>query len=244
MMCPVTNAGSPSIEAPTYWWYVARADLLQTVMQPHVGDASRVLDVGSADGPSVGWLRERGHRIALDLDPRGLAPGDVCGSVTDLPFADEAFDLVGAFDVVEHCEDEAGALGEILRVLRPGGRLLMSVPAYEWAWTHHDDLNHHQRRYTRSRAVAALEAAGFDVLRATYAFMGTFPFFAADRLRTRMRERRQPAPRPAEDVVPPLPEVGGVVEKVLLGGARLDQRLLARRDLPFGSSVLLVGRKP
>jgi SAM-dependent methyltransferase len=240
----VSSAGSPSIDAPTYWWYRARSDLLQTVMEPHVGEVRRVLDVGSADGPSVGWLRGHGHRIALDLDPRGLAPGDVCGSVTQLPFATDTFDVVGAFDVVEHCPDEAAALAEIARVLVPGGRLLMSVPAYEWAWTHHDVLNHHQRRYTRPRARAAVEAAGLDVLRATYAFAGTFPFFAADRLRTRLRERRHPDPQLGEDEVPPLPEVGGFAERLLLAGSRVDRRLLGHRDLPFGSSVLVAARKP
>ncbi len=209
----VSTAGSPSIDAPTYWWYRARAELLQVVMEPHVGDPGRLLDVGSADGPSVGWLRDKGSRVALDLDPRGLVPGDVCGSVTRLPFADDTFDVIGAFDVIEHCADESGALTEIRRVLTPGGRLLMSVPAYEWAWTHHDVLNHHQRRYTRPRAVAAVQAAGLDVVRATYAFAGTFPFFAADRVLTRLRERRQDEPTLEDDVVAPLPEVGGTVER-------------------------------
>jgi SAM-dependent methyltransferase len=240
----VSTAGSPSIDAPTYWWYQARADLLRVVMEPHLGDFERLLDVGSADGPSVGWLRGRGRRVALDLDPRGLEPGDVCGSVTELPFAADTFDVVSAFDVIEHCADESGALREIARVLVPGGRLLMSVPAYEWAWTNHDVLNHHQRRYTRRRARAALEAADFDVLRATYAFAGTFPFFAADRLLTRLRERRLDEPTLEDDVVAPLPEVSGTVEKVLLGGTRIDHRLLRRRDLPFGSSVLVAARKP
>jgi SAM-dependent methyltransferase len=213
-------------------------------MEPHVGDARRLLDVGSADGPSVGWLRGRADRVALDLDPRGLEPGDVCGSVTELPFAPESFDVVSAFDVVEHCADEAAALREITRVLTPGGRLLMSVPAYQWAWTNHDELNHHHRRYTRPRAVAAVEAAGLEVIRATYAFAGTFPFFAADRLRTRARERSQPTPELVEDEVPPLPQVGGVAEKVLLGASAVDRRVLRRWDLGFGSSVFVAARKP
>ena len=244
MMREVTTAGSPSIDAPTYWWYRARADLLRVVMEPHLGPAGRLLDVGSADGPSVGWLRGRGDRIALDLDPRGLAPGDVCGSVTELPFADDTFDVVSAFDVVEHCADEAAALSEISRTLVPGGRLLMSVPAYSWAWTHHDVLNHHQRRYTRSAATAAVEGAGLEVLRATYAFAGTFPFFAADRLRNRLRERRLPHPEVDGHEVAPLPEVGPFVERVLLGASAIDRRLLRKRDLGFGSSVLVAARKP
>jgi SAM-dependent methyltransferase len=239
----MSTAGSPSIAAPTYWWYQVRSELLEVVMSPYLGSPERCLDVGSADGPSVGWMRARGTRVALDLDPRGLEPGDVCGSVTRLPFAADTFDVVAAFDVVEHCADESLALSEIERVLVPGGRLLMSVPAYSWAWTHHDVLNHHHRRYTRPRARAAVEAAGLEVLRATYAFAGTFPFFAADRLRTRLRERRLPEPDLEADAVAPLPEVNPVVERLLLGASAVDKRVLGRRDLAFGSSVLVAARK-
>ena len=240
----MTVAGSPSIEKPDYWWYRARAELLEKAFGEYVGAARRVLDIGSADGPSVRWLAARDQKVALDLDPRGLRPGDVCGSALALPFADETFDAVAAFDVIEHCEPESQALGEVARILRPGGRLVISVPAYQWAWTHFDEWNHHHRRYTRRRAVAAVEAAGLVVHRATYAFTGTFPFFAADRLRTKVKERSRPAPRLGTDDVPPLPEVSPSIDRVLHSLSRLDGRVLTRgRNLPFGSSVLVAAEK-
>jgi SAM-dependent methyltransferase len=240
----VATPGSPSIELPDYWWYRARADLLEAALARYVGEPTRVLDVGSADGPSVAWLRGTGTRVALDLDPRGLEPGDVCGSVLELPFADESFEVVAAFDVIEHCEPEATALAEVSRVLAPGGRFLMAVPAYQWAWTAHDDRNHHHRRYTRRRARRALERAGFEVLRATYAFTGTFPLFAADRVRTRIRERGLDRRTFTVEGPIPLPEVSPLVERMLLGLSRWDQRRLARHDLPFGSSVVIAARRP
>jgi len=240
----VSAPGSPSIEAPDYWWYRARADLLQTALQDYVGTPDRVLDVGSADGPSVGWLRGSGERIALDLDPRGLEPGDVCGSALDLPFAEASFDLVAAFDVIEHCEPEARALAEVHRVLAPGGRFLMAVPAYQWAWTAHDDRNHHHRRYTRRRARRAVEAAGFEIERVTYAFTSTFPLFAADRLRTRLKERGVDRAEFRNSGPIPLPEVSPRMERLLLRLSQWDQRMLARRDLAFGSSVVIAARKP
>src|SRR5688572_14770587 len=98
------HGGSASLEAPEYWWYVARADLLRAVLEDRIGEALMMLDVGSADGPSVGWLDGHGPRIMLDIDPRGLAPGGVCASALALPFADETFEVVCAFDVVEHCD--------------------------------------------------------------------------------------------------------------------------------------------
>lgn len=235
------TVGSPSIAQPDYWWYRARADLLRAAVGRYVGRPAAVLDVGSADGPSVGWLAPGARRVAVDLDRRGLAPGDVCASAMRLPFADATFDVVAAFDVVEHCEPEAAALAELTRVLTPGGRLLVSVPAYQWAWSDFDVQNRHHRRYTRRRLVAAVEAQGLDVLRATYLFAGTFPFFAADRLRSRVL--RDGSRESSADGVPRLPQTGPTVEKVLLAAAGLDRRLLPRWDLPFGSSVVVAARK-
>lgn len=234
---------SPSIGEPEYWWYRARADLLQAALGGFVSEPERVLDVGSADGPSVSWLRGRGLRVALDIDPRGLEPGDVCGSAMQLPFPAGTFDIVAAFDVIEHCEPEAVALAEAARVLRPGGRLLMSVPAYQWAWTEFDEHNHHHRRYTRKRAVAAVQEQGFEILRASYLFAGTFPFFAADRMRSRLRERRRGTTAPPDSDIPGLPQVSPSVERLLLGATRVDRAVLRRANLPFGSSVVVAARK-
>ncbi len=239
------SPGSPSIAKPDYWWYRARTELLRTALSQYVGEPRRVLDVGSADGPSVRWLRSRAQHVSLDLDPRGLGAGGVCGSALALPFAAGSFDVVAAFDVVEHCEPEELALAELHRVLAPGGRLLVSVPAYNWAWTRFDDHNGHYRRYTRSRAVRAVESSGLVVERATYAFTAMFPLFAADRLRRKLAERTQRVAGGLElHNLPPLPQVSPVAERLLLLLAGADQYLLASRDLPFGSSVLIAATKP
>jgi SAM-dependent methyltransferase len=237
--------GSASIAQPRYWWYQARESLLRTALSRYVGEPRRVLDVGSADGPSVRWLRGSGHVTSLDIDPRGLGAGGVRGSALALPFADGCFDVVAAFDVLEHCEPEATALQELTRVIAPGGRLLLSVPAYQWAWTSFDDVNGHHRRYTRRRVSRVVAAQGLRLERATYAFMSTFPMFAAERLARRLRERSaRNQPGLAVGEVPSLPEVPAAVERLLLALCRVDQWLLARWELPFGSSVLLAATKP
>jgi SAM-dependent methyltransferase len=236
------HGGSPSIHNSDYWWYTARAELLRTVLSSHVDQAARVLDVGSADGPSVGWLQGRGRHTAVDIDIRGLGPGDVCGSATALPFRDGSFDVVAAFDVIEHVDPEHVVVAELRRVLDPGGRLLVSVPAYNWAWSDHDTANGHHRRYTRRRLVDALEQGGFEVDRATYAFAAVFPFFAAERLVRRVKHsvgRRTTAPA---DVVT-LPRTPQVVDRALERLTRLDQRWLEHRNLPMGSSVVAVATK-
>ncbi len=161
-------------------------------MRSYVEGARLTLDLGSADGPSAAWLRDASEStVSLDIDPRGLGTDGVCGSALALPFADGVFDVVSAFDVIEHCEPEDQALAEVRRVLRPGGRLVMSVPAYTWAWSDFDVANGHHRRYTRARAVAAVERAGFTVDRATYGFASVFPHVR----RRAARPEAAPSPR-------------------------------------------------
>lgn len=236
------HGGSPSIHQPDYWWYRVRSRLLRTVLEPYVGSPERLLDVGSADGPSVGWLTAP-QKVSLDLDPRGLRPPrGICGSLLALPFADASFEVVSAFDVLEHCEPESLALAELRRVLGPGGRLLLSVPAYQWAWSGHDVANGHHRRYTRRRVVRTLHEAGFDVDRVTYAFASVFPAFAAERAWLAVRHRVGSGPSGPADVVD-LPPVGRTLERVLVGLSGLDDKALARRDLPFGSSLFVAATR-
>jgi len=237
-----TQLGSSSLHHPEYWWYRARAALLSTFFTPFLGSPRLVLDVGSADAPSAGWMRGDHPQVTLDLFPDGLVPGEgVCGSATALPFVDEAFDVVAAFDVVEHCEDDALALSELARVLAPGGRMLLSVPAYQWAWSDHDERAGHHRRYTRRRLVSLVEDAGMSVTRSTYAFGSVFPFFVAERAARRVRRARSTGAHSAENR---LPSVTPRVDRLLMALSRVDARLLRRKNLPFGSSVFLAAVKP
>ncbi len=206
-------------------------------MAHYLGTPRRTLDVGSADAPSVGWMRGDQQHVNLDLLPAGLVPGEgVCGSAMQLPFADGTFDVVSAFDVVEHCDDDARAVAELARVLTPGGRMLLSVPAYQWAWSQHDVQAGHHRRYTRPHLTGLVEGAGMQVLRATYAFGGVFPLFVAERVRRRVSA--------ASDGDTRLPQVSPRTDKVLMSLCAMDARMLRRVDLPFGSSVFLVAVKP
>ncbi len=231
--------GSSSLRQPDYWWHRARADLLHVVFGPFLGQPRRTLDVGSADAPSVGWMRGAQPHVTLDLFPDGLVPGEgVCGSAMALPFVDEAFDVVSAFDVVEHCEDDALAVSELARVLTPGGRMLLSVPAYQWAWSDHDVRAGHHRRYTRRRLNRLVADAGLSISRSTYVFAGVFPLFVAERARRRLR------PPVAQESGNRLPSVSPRADRVLMGLSGLDHRLLRRTNLPFGSSIFLAAVKP
>lgn len=235
------HGGSPSIEQPDYWWYLARTDLLHAALSEYAEGRTTVLDIGSADGPSAGWLHHGGRHLAsLDIDPRGLRSNGVCGSALSLPFADASFDMVSAFDVIEHCDPEAQALAEVARVLQPGGTFLMAVPAYQWAWTDFDVANGHYRRYTKRRAIAAVERAGFRVERATYGFTSVFPGFVVERAARRLKARQHTT---AVDVVE-VPQVPRALHHALMAATKVDETLLRRGlDLPFGSSVFVAATK-
>lgn len=236
-MTETAQPGSASLRRPDYWWYRARVRLLAVALGSFLGAPARVLDVGSADGPSVGWMRGDHHHVTIDVVPEGLVPGEgVCASALALPFRDGTFDVVGAFDVLEHCEPESLAMQELTRVLARGGRLLMSVPAYQWAWTDHDVHAGHYRRYTRRRLLLAVRAAGLSPRRATYAFSTVFPFFVAERVLRRVRQRRRRSPQRLTPVPP-------VLDRVLMGLSGVDERVLRSRDLPFGSSLLVAAVK-
>ncbi|UPK74308.1 class I SAM-dependent methyltransferase [Nocardioidaceae bacterium SCSIO 66511] len=236
----VEQSGSASLDQPDYWWYRARSELLEATLADYLPDAATLLDVGSADGPSVGWMRRPDRRVvSVDLIPDGLTAGEgVCASLDALPFADGTFDGVTAFDVVEHCESEATALSELARVLVGGGRMLLSVPAYQWAWSDHDVRAGHYRRYTRSRLVDAVERAGLRVDRATYAFGAVFPMFVAERA---VRNVRRRLGRAGEARLTP---VSPTLDRVLMGLCRAERSVLTSRDVPFGSSVFLAATKP
>ena len=191
------------------------------------------------------WLREdSGARPTWDFDLRGLAPGGVCGSALALPFSDGMFDIVAAFDVLGTLRALASRTQRVGSSLCRRGRLLVSVPAYTWAWSDFDEENGHHRRYTRTRAVEAVRDAGLEPLRSTYAFASVFPAFVSERLARRIRTAvsRADSRRPA-DVVS-LPEVSPRIAALLRRLCRIDRRILRTRNLPFGSSVVVAARKP
>ena len=125
---------------------------------------------------------------------------------------------------------------ELARVIAPGGRLLLSVPAYQWAWSDHDVRAGHHRRYTKARLLAAVAETDLTVVRSTYAFGAVFPFFAAERVVRRVRRNSDTSPNR-------LPQVSPTMDKVLMGLSGVETKVIRRHDIPFGSSVLVAAVK-
>jgi SAM-dependent methyltransferase len=205
---------------------------------------AQVLDAGCGTGGLIKHLRvaQPDWRLTgLDFSPRACEWARlrtnaeiVEGSITALPFADGSFDAVVSADVVCQVEDGARALREFARVLRPGGLVLVNVPAFRWLWSYHDDTCETKHRYTRPELTALAQEAGFGVRFASYANGLSLPLIAA------RRKLFRPA-GPTSDVrLYPAP-----VEAIFAGMARLE---FAWMDfgwrLPLGSSVFMVASKP
>jgi SAM-dependent methyltransferase len=152
-----------------------------------------------------------------------------------LPFEEE-FDVAGAFDVLEHIDEDEAVLGQLHQAVKPGGGLLLTVPQHPWLWSTVDDFSQHRRRYTRRELVERVEAAGFRVVRATSFVSLLLPAVAFSRWRGRGR-----------DTCDPMEEfrLPGAVERVF-GVAMTAERGLVEFGLSFpaGSSLLLVARRP
>ncbi len=226
-----------------YWWCRWIRDLVRDWLPPGPS-TRRILDLGCGTGMLSRELANAGRVTSLDYVPtafpycrqRGLtclvrADGQV------LPFPDGAFDVVLALDSLEHLRDDRQALGEVRRVLQPGGRLIMNVPALQLLWSSHDVANRHFRRYTSGQVRGLLADAGFAVDKLTYTNFVLFAPALAVRLSERLRTRRATA---AEgDTIPNVPPALNSLLYGLLAGER---RLVRHMNLPVGTSVFAVAR--
>ncbi len=218
------------------WWYRALHARLLTALR----GIGPVLDAGCGTGGLLMRLPAACAAIGLEYHhPAAVRARDkakrpvVCGSVNDLPFADDVFGQVISADVICHAAVEpVQALSEMRRVLRPGGRLILNLPAYQWMHSAHDRRVQNARRFTCKSAAKMLEDAGFSVVQGRYWNSLLFPLMAAQRL---LLARSETARSDVTDF--PLWQ-----ERLFFGMTEFERRLPFA--LPFGGSLLMVAEKP
>jgi SAM-dependent methyltransferase len=231
------------------WWFRGMSDISMALIERFVARSEssrlRILDAGCGTGGMLDALRQKGAAFGIDYSTEAIrfarrragSSPLVRGDVSRLPFASSSFDLVTSFDVLYHrnVPDDARALAELSRVLKPGGILLMRVPAYDRLRSHHDEAVHTRHRYARKELTSKLEDAGLAPLFVSFLNCLLFPVALVRRWAERFGSRAHAG----SEVERLDPRMNAMLLRVL----RLEGRLLRLAPLPFGLSLVAVGRK-
>lgn len=228
-----------------HWWYRGRRRVLTAELDRlPLAPGARLLDAGCGSGRTLDLLTRYGSASGVDLSPMAVAAASERGhpdvreaAVEELPFDDGTFDVVTCLDVVEHTRDDRATLAELLRVTRPGGLLLVTVPAYPSLWSYHDVANLHFRRYGRPQLRSAVRDAGWDVVRDTH-FNALLLAPAAAVRRLAGNDAQGPVPSDLE-------RTPAVADRLLELPLAAEARLLRHGGrLAAGLSILMVARRP
>lgn len=228
-----------------YWWFVARRRLLESMIKDVAGKykAPLILDVGCGTGINFSLLSRFGETISTDESEdalkfsknRGLTR-IVRSDIEFLPFKSSTFDIITALDVLEHIDDDLEAMAELLRVIKKDGVLLITVPAYGFLWSEHDEALHHRRRYTASELRNKLTNSGFEVERISYYI--TFLFFPILFMRFAQSLFKKSVRAKTSHII--LPKW---LNSLMIGILGLERFLLRWVNFPFGVSLVCVVRK-
>jgi SAM-dependent methyltransferase len=186
-------------------------------------------------------LQGFGHADGIEIDPaaRGLAEQRLGRTIGTAPLPaltgveDGAYDLVAILDVLEHVEEDRAALESMAAKLKPGGKILITVPAHPWMWSAHDEVNHHKRRYTRQTLRTVIGDAGLQVEMLSWFNSLLFPLAAAARLAGRVTGKQD-----SDDKMPPK-AINSLFEAIF----GLERYALGRVPLPPGVSLVAIVSK-
>jgi SAM-dependent methyltransferase len=227
------------------FWFRGRNRLIVQLTSQVAEPGDRFLEVGCGTGYVLHALaRECGLRVTgselfsegLEHARRRVPEAELVElDAREMPYEEE-FDLAGAFDVLEHIDDDVGVLRGLRRAVRPGGHLLLTVPQHPSLWSDADEHAHHVRRYRRRELVDRVDAAGFEVLRTTSFVTSLLPAMALARWRQRLSRRPYD---PVGELVPS-DRVNHALERVLRGECALIDRGV---NLPVGGSLVLVAQR-
>ena len=223
-----------------HWWYRARREVLAALIRraapPPPG--GKLLEIGCGTGHNLAMLSEFGTVDALELDDqaRAIAESRLGRPVMRAPLpelagvADRQYDLIGAFDVIEHIADDHAAIASIAAKLKPGGKLVITVPAHAWMWSAHDVVNHHQRRYSKAALKRLIDGSPLKLERIGYFNSLLFPLAVAERLSSKLRGKDD------IDLKLPAAPLNAAFEKAFAA----ERHLIARVPLPPGLSLFAV----
>ena len=227
-----------------HWWFASRRKILKNVISQFAPKKANlnVMEAGCGTGGNLQMLSSFGKLEAFELDDEARAiaknkmPMDIKrGMLPDnIPYKPESFDVVVAFDVIEHVEHDVESLASLGKQLAPGGRLIMTVPAMPWLWSKHDETHHHFRRYTSASLNEALLKAGLKPVRISYFNTLLFPLIAGLRLVRKAFGLKETA-----DDAMPSPAVNGLLKSIF----GFESNWVGRVSMPVGVSLLAVAQR-
>lgn len=234
------------------WWFTARLEILESIVRKFSDSDGRelnILNAGAATGATSEMLMKFGDVVSLEYDKtcceilkEKTGIDAVNGSLTELPFEEDSFDVVCSFDVVEHIEDDALAISEIKRVLKPNGKFFFTVPAYQFLWSNHDEINHHYRRYTRTAFSQLILKQDLNIDFHSYFNFWLFPPIALTRflLNLKAKSSKKTSSGSDNDLV----KTGSLTNSILKMIFKSEKLFLSSEiALPYGVSFLAVGHK-
>jgi SAM-dependent methyltransferase len=222
------------------WWFTAKRRLAVDMLRSSGVVSGPVIDVGAGGGALVGDVVAAGLGPAVGVEPDagfGRRPGTpIAQAVAEhLPLRHGAAAAVLALDVVEHLDDDVAAVRSMAEAVRPGGVVVLAVPAYRWAWSAHDVRLGHRRRYSRADVRRLIDEAGLDLARLPSYHSWLVPVAAVVRRGPLGRRRRGGSGSGSG-------RVGARLNRLLLALADAERRLLRHVDLPVGLSIMAVAR--
>ena len=226
-----------------HWWYEGRRQIIAAMIaKTGLPKGMSILEAGCGPGANLNMLKNFGQVKAFEPDEFAgehaakISALDIYqgGLPEPFPFPADRFDLIGAFDVIEHIEEDVAALSKLHAHLNDNGKAIFTVPAHQWLWSHHDEINDHKRRYSKASFKKALEDAGFTVEKISYYNMWLFPMAVAVRALKKCQGVKDES-----DVSMPSPPVNKAL-RFIFGTERF---LLPYLNLPFGLSLIAVCKK-
>ena len=230
-----------------WWWRSRRAFVRRLVSRLTLPQGAELLDIGCGDALFFDELGKLGTVYGIEPDERLINPENPHRDRIEVtPFGpdyqtDRRYDLITMLDVLEHIEDDCGTLDRVQSLLKPGGYLVMTVPAMSWLWSMHDVANQHYRRYTSGELGGKISAQGMELQRCGYTFGWTVGAMLARRAIAPARAQINQTQNEADDYAvktPPAP-----INQMLYGLTRFEQTIARPFGTPLGSSAYAVARK-